>query len=171
MTISISYLFQFNTLYIWRKVAYSAEKAMAPHSSTLAWKIPWMEEPGRLQSMRSLGVRHNWGFHFHFSHSCIGEGNGNLLQYSRLENTQDREGWWAAVYGVTQSRTRLKRLSCSSSSNGIFRPHNKSKQVMKLIRLTDLDGDLSWTLGRAFNVHSLASCELPSQHLPTKIIF
>ena len=46
-------------------------------------------------------------------------------------------------HGVTQSRMRLKRLSCSSSSSRIFRPHNKSKQVMKLIRLIDLDGDLS----------------------------
>ena len=58
---------------------------MAPHSSTLAWKIPWMEEPGRLQSMGSLRVEHNW-LHFHFSLSCIGEGNGNPLQCSCLEN-------------------------------------------------------------------------------------
>ena len=50
---------------------------MAPHSSTLAWKIPWMEEPGRLQSMGSLGVGHDEQLHFHFSLSCIGEGNGN----------------------------------------------------------------------------------------------
>ena len=49
--------------------------------------------------------------HFHFSLSCIGEGNGNPLQCSCLENPRDGEAWWAAVYGVTQSRTRLKRLS------------------------------------------------------------
>ena len=54
--------------------------------------------------------------HFHFSLSCIGEGNGNPLQSSCLENPRDRGAWWAAVYGVTQSRTRLKRLSSSSSS-------------------------------------------------------
>ena len=53
--------------------------------------------------------------HFHFSLSCIGEGNGNPLQYSCLENPRDRGAWWAAVYGVAQSRTRLKRLSSSSS--------------------------------------------------------
>ena len=53
--------------------------------------------------------------HFHFSLSCIGEGNGNPLQCSCLENPRDGEAWWAAVYGVTQSRTRLKRLSSSSS--------------------------------------------------------
>ena len=49
--------------------------------------------------------------HLHFSLSCIGEGNGNPLQCSCLENPQDGEAWWAAVYGVTQSRTRLKWLS------------------------------------------------------------
>ena len=46
--------------------------------------------------------------HFHFSLSCIGEGNGNPLQYSYLENPRDRGAWWAAIYGVTQSQTQLK---------------------------------------------------------------
>ena len=55
--------------------------------------------------------------HFHFSLSCIGEGNGDPLQCSCLENPRDRGAWWAAVYGVAQSRTRLKRLSSSSSSS------------------------------------------------------
>ena len=58
------------------------EKVMAPHSSTLAWKIPWMEEPGRLQSMGSLESDTTERLHFHFSLSCIGEGNGNPLQRS-----------------------------------------------------------------------------------------
>ena len=53
--------------------------------------------------------------HFHFSLSCIGEGNGNPLQCSCLKNPRDRGAWWAAVYGVAPSRTRLKRLSSSSS--------------------------------------------------------
>ena len=192
----------------------SREKAMATHSSTLAWKIPWMEEPGGLQSMGSLRVGHDWAtslslftfmhwgrkwqptpvflpgefqwrgslvgchlwvaqsrtrlkwlsssssieqwrrqwhptpvllpgeshgwrslegcspwghwgsdtterLHFHFSLSCIGEGNGNPLQRSCLENPRDGGAWWAAVYGVAQSRTRLKRLSSSSSSSSI----------------------------------------------------
>ena len=157
---------------------------MAPHSSTLVWKIPWMEEPGRLQSIGLLGVRHDlvtqpppcfpyiikkltvyqiiylssfictspsngrrqwhptlvlspgkshgwrslvgcspWGreesdtterFHFQFSLSCIAEGNGNPLQHSCLENLRDGRAWWAVVYGVAESRTRLKRLSSSS---------------------------------------------------------
>ena len=93
---------------------------MAPHSSTLAWKTPWTEEPCRLQSMRSLRVRHDWRLHFHFSLSCIGEGNGNPLQCFCLENPRDKGAWWAAVYGVTQSRTRLKWLSSSSSSSILY---------------------------------------------------
>ena len=88
---------------------------MAPHSSTLAWRIPLTEEPGVLQSMGSLRVDTTVRLHFHFSHSCIGEGNGNPLQCSCLENPRDGGAWLAAVYGVAQSRTRLKRLSSSSS--------------------------------------------------------
>ena len=89
-----------------------ASKAVAPHSSTLAWEIPWTEEPGRLQSVGSLRVGHDW-LHFHFSLSCIGEGNGNPLRYSCLENPRDRGACWAAVYGVAQSWTWLMRLSSS----------------------------------------------------------
>ena len=85
--------------------------AMAPHSSTLAWRIRWTEEPGGLQSMGSLGVGHDWWLPFHFSLSCTGEGNSNPLQCSCLENPRDGGAWWAAIYGVAQSRTRLKRLS------------------------------------------------------------
>ena len=99
---------------------FTTEKAMAPHSSTLAWKIPWTEEPSGLPSMGSHRVGHNWAtslslFTFHFSLLCIGEGNGNPLQWSCLDNPRDRGAWWAAIYGVAQSRTRLKQLSSSSS--------------------------------------------------------
>ena len=97
---------------------YNSSKEMATHSSTLAWKIPWMEEPGGLKSMGSLRVGNDWEASFHFSLSCIGEGNGNPLQCSCLENPRDGGAWWAAVYEVTQSRTWLKRLSSSSSSSG-----------------------------------------------------
>ena len=147
---------------IWLHLNLLTGEGNAPHSSTLAWKIPWMEEPGRLQSMRSLRVRHDWATslsvftfmhwrrkwhptpvllsgkshgrrslegcspwgrwgsdtterpHFHFTLSCIGEGNGNPLQCSCLENPRDGGAWWAAIYGVAQSRTRLKWLSSSS---------------------------------------------------------
>ena len=95
---------------------------MAPHSSTLTWKIPWMEEPGRLQSMGSLGVGHDWVASlslFTFMHwrrkwqptpvflPGESQGRGSLVG-------------WAAVYGVAQSRTRLKRLSSSSSSSKVL---------------------------------------------------
>ena len=158
------------------------EKEMATHSSILAWRIPWTEEPGGLQPMGSQRVGHDWAtsltylefnkylliitaliflpsvlffstfilkvqrrqwqhtpvllpgnshgrrslvgcspwgrwgsdtterLPFHFSLSCIGEGNGNPLQCSCLENPRDGGAWWAAVYGVAQSRTRLKWL-------------------------------------------------------------
>ena len=79
--------------------------------------------PGKSHGQRSLVGCSPWGceeldtterLHFQFSLSCIGEGNGNLLQCSCLENPRDGGAWWAAVYGVAQSRTRLKRLSSSS---------------------------------------------------------
>ena len=142
-------------------LVYFSEKAVATHSSTLAWKIPWTEEPGRLQSMGSLRVAHDWAtslslfsflhwrrkwqpspvflpgesqgwgrlvgchlwgcteldtterLHFHFSLSCIGEGNGNPLQCSCLESSRDGGAWWAAIYGVAQSQTGLKRLTAA----------------------------------------------------------
>ena len=73
---------------------------MAPHSSTLEWKIPWMEEPGGLQSMGSLRVRHDRAT----SLSCIGEGNGNPLQCSCLENPRDEGGWVGCrLWGHTES--------------------------------------------------------------------
>ena len=81
--------------------------------------------PGKSHGRRSLVGCSPWGheesdtterLHFHFSLSCTGEGNGNPLQCSCLENPRDGGAWWAAVYGVAQSRTRLKRLSSSSSS-------------------------------------------------------
>ena len=91
---------------------------MAPHTPALL--------PGKSHGQRSLVGCSPWGreesdttewLHFHSSLSCIGEGNGNPLQCSYLENPRDGGACWAAVYGVAQSRTRLKRLSSSSSSN------------------------------------------------------
>ena len=71
-------------------ITLNKEKAMAPHSSTLAWKISWTEKPGGLQSMGSQRVRHNWVTSL--SLSCIGEGNGNPLQCSCLENRSQGQG-------------------------------------------------------------------------------
>ena len=82
--------------------------------------------PGKSHGQRSMVGCSPWGrkesdttkrLHFHFSLSCLGEGNGNPLQCSCLENPRGGGAWWAAVYGVAQSRTRLKRLSSSSSSS------------------------------------------------------
>ena len=88
---------------------------MALQSSTLAWKTH-----GR-RSLVGCSPWGRWGsdtterLHFQFSLSCIGEGNGNSLQCSCLENPRDGGAWWAAIFGVAQSWTRLKRLSSSSS--------------------------------------------------------
>ena len=89
---------------------------MATHSSTLAWKIPWTEKPGGLQSMRSQRVDMTEWLHFHFSLSCIGEGNGNPLQCSCLENPMDRRGWWAMVHRFAKCWTWLKWLSTHAHS-------------------------------------------------------
>ena len=82
--------------------------------------------PGKSHGWRSLVGCSPWRhkesdkterLHFHFSLSCIREGNGNPLQCSCLENPRDRGACWAAVYGVAQNQTRLKRFSSSSSSS------------------------------------------------------
>ena len=91
------------------------------------WRRQWLPTPvllpGKSHGQRSLVDCSPWGrtesdttarLHFHFSFLCIGEGNGNPLQWSCLENPRDGGAWWAAIYGVAQSRTRLKRLSSSS---------------------------------------------------------
>ena len=103
-------------------------KFMVPYDHS--WRRQWHPTPvllpGKSHGWRSLEGCSPWGhwgsdtteqLHFHFSLSCIGEGNGNPLQYSCLENPRDRGAWWAAVYGVAHSRTRLKQLSSSSSSS------------------------------------------------------
>ena len=92
------------------------------------WRRQWHPTPvllpGKSHGWRSRVGCSPWGreesnttewLHFDFSLSCIGEGNGNPLQCSCLENPRDGGAWWAAIYGVAQSRTRLKQLSSSSS--------------------------------------------------------
>ena len=104
------------------------------------WRRQWQPTPlllsGKSHGQRSRIGCSPWGLeesdtteqlHFHFSLSCIGEGKGNPLQCSCLENPRDGGAWWAAVYGVAQSRTRLKRLCSSSSSNensNMWNKHN-----------------------------------------------
>ena len=121
----------------------------------LWWRRQWHPTPvllpGKSHGWRSLVGCHPWGreesdtteqLHFHFSLSCI-EGNGNPLQCSCLENPRDGGAWWAAVYGVAQSRTQLKRLS-SSSSSGIFSEGNDRGWDIWLEGITDsMDMSLS----------------------------
>ena len=96
---------------------------------SINWRRWWHPTPvllpGKSHGRRSLVSCSPWGceesdtteqLHFHFSLSCTGEGNGNPFQCSCLENPRDGGAWWAAIYGVAQSRTRLKRLSSNSSS-------------------------------------------------------
>ena len=96
---------------------------MASHSSTLAWKIRWTEEPARLQSMGSQSQTRwsDFTFTFHF-HALEKE---MATHSSVVENPRDGGAWWAAAYGVAQSWTRLKQLSSSSSSTGLYKtgPH------------------------------------------------
>ena len=93
------------------------------HAGRRQWHPTPVLLPGKSHGWRSLVGCSPWGrwesdtterLHFHFSLSCLGEGNGNPIQCSCLENPRDGGAWWAAVYGVAQSRTRLKWLSSSS---------------------------------------------------------
>ena len=100
-------------------------------------KIPWRRKwhptpvllPGKPHGRRNLVGCSPWGctesdtterLHFHFSLSCIGEANSNPLQCYCLENPRDSGAWWAAIYGVAQSRTQLKRLNSNGSRNSIL---------------------------------------------------
>ena len=94
--------------------------------------------PGKSHGWRGLVGCSPWGrqesdtteqLHFHFSLSCIGGRNGNPLQCSCLENPRGGGAWWAAIYGVAQSRTRLKRLSSSSSSSWIIEKARESRKT------------------------------------------
>ena len=114
--------------------------------------------PGKSHGWRSLVGCSPWGrensdtterHHFHFSLSCIGEGNGNPLQCSCLEKPRDGGAWWAAAYGVAQSRTRLKRLSTSSSNlfgDEHFRqlPAECKERVNSHPRMEHMDSLSSW---------------------------
>ena len=121
-------------------------------TSVLCWiRRQWQPTPvllpGKSHGQRSLVGCSPWGhwesdttewLHFHFSLSCIGEGNGNPLQCSCLENPRDGGAWWAVVYGVAQSQTRLKRLSSSSSSSSVV----NLLSIFVSIQLSFSEGDI-----------------------------
>ena len=153
---------------------------MAPHSSTLAWKIRWAEEPGRLQSTGSRRVRQDWAFHFHFhfSLSCFGEGNGNPLRCSCLENPRDREPGGLLSMG-SQSRTRLKWLSSSSSSRHLatgFQIAQRTHEIFVIIpwgtyqlkQVYRLGNWVSERLGDSFKIKEMIIWEL---EVPTQDTF
>ena len=93
-----------------------SEKAMATHPSTLAWKIPWTEEPGRLQSLGSLRAGHDWATSLSLFTFMHWRRKWQLTPVFLPGESRDGGTWWAAVYGVAQSGTQLKWLSSSSSS-------------------------------------------------------
>ena len=130
------------------------------------WHPTPVHLPGKSYGRRSLVGWSPWGLeesdttewlHFQFSLSCIGEGNGNPLQCSCLENPRDGGAWWAAVSGVAQSRTRLKRLSSSSCSskhsNTEHFPketHNKVTGMSIFQTISPRQSDMSFD-----NIHSI----------------
>ena len=115
--------------------------------------------PGKSHGRRSLVGYSPWGceeldtterLHFHFLFSCIGEGNGNPLQCSCLENPRDGGAWWAAVYGVAQSRTRLKWLSSSREFSIVLNAFSRELNLMNWVEkesaeLGNVENILSWT--------------------------
>ena len=120
--------------------------------------------PGKSHGLRSLVGCSPWGrwgsdttkqLHFHFLLSCIWEGNGNPLQCSCLENPRDGGAWWAAVYGVAQSRTQLKQLSSSSSSNSLCR-----SRIQKGISVS-IESEVNW------GSRHLKACLGLAESLPT----
>ena len=116
------------------------QRSMDFMDPTHRWRRWWHTTPvllpGKSHGRRSLVGCSSWGhkesdtterLYFHFSLSCIGEGNGNPLQCSSLENPRDGGDFWAAVYGVAQSRTRLRRLSSSSTVHRVTKSITKSQ--------------------------------------------
>ena len=95
--------------------AYIVEKAMAPHSSTLAWKIPWTEEPGRLQSMGSLRVGQDWATSLSLFTFTNWKRKWQPTPILLPGESQGRGAWWAAVYGVAQSRHDWSNLAAAAA--------------------------------------------------------
>ena len=137
----------------WHKLPSHLEYLAGP-----GWRRQWHPTPvllpGKSHGWRSLVGCSPWGrwgsdtterLHFHFSLSCTGEGNGNPLQCSCLENPRDGGAWWAAVYRVAQSRTQLKRLNSSSSSPSLktLSPHTVTFWALE-VGTTTVNFEGSW---------------------------
>ena len=107
---------------------------MAPHSSTLAWRVPWTEEPGRLQSMGLLRVGHDWATSLGLLTFMHWRRKWQPTPVFLPENPRDGGAWWAAIYRVAQSRTQLRRLSSSSRVN-TFRVERERSSLVELLFL------------------------------------
>ena len=133
-----------------------------PTSRTVSNKFFWQWQPtpvllpGKSHGRRSLEGCSPWGrwgsdtterLHFHFSLSCIGEWNGNPLQCSCLEDPRDGGAWWAGIYGVAQSRTRLKRLSIAYELPSLLNRLNRLRQISTVIRMQSFWNSL-YSIGR-----------------------
>ena len=116
---------------------------MATHSSSLAWQIPWTEEPGGLQSMGSLGVGHDWATSLSLFTFMHWRRKWQPAPVFLPGESQGQGAWWAAVYGVAQSRTRLKWLS-SGSSNPI---HEGSTSWPNHLPRASPSNTIAWRLG------------------------
>ena len=138
----------------------------------LQWRRQWHPTPvllpGESHGRRSLVGWSSWGhwesdtterLHFYFSFSCVGEGNGNPLQCFCLENPRDGGAWWAAVSGVAQNQTRLKRLSSSSSSSSEVLKHPQFP--ISSLKMPVLSSHLAW---------SFVQIEIPSQAYASGIL-
>ena len=99
---------------------FNLEKAMTPHSSTLAWRIPWTEEPGRLQSMGSLRVWQDWATSLSLFTFMHWRRKWQPIPVFLPGESQGQRSLVGAIYGVTQSGTWLKWLSSSSSSSPLI---------------------------------------------------
>ena len=107
---------------------------MAPHSSTHAWKIPWTEEPGRLQSMGSHRAGHDWATSLSLFTFMHWRRKWQPTPVFLLENPRDGGAWWAAVYGVAQSQTWPKRLSSINITQGLPRWFSGKESVCQCWR-------------------------------------
>ena len=115
-----------------KHIALISEKAMAPHSSTLAWKIPWTEEPGRLQSMGSLRVGHDWVTSLSLLTFTSWRRKWQPTPVFLPGESQGRGSLMGCRHGVAQSRTQQKRLSSSSTNLASKNPYLPT-QVMPFI--------------------------------------
>ena len=116
----------------------------APLSSTLAWKIPWTQEPGGLQSMGSLRVGHDWATSLSLFTFMHWRRKWQPTPVFLPGESQGRGAWWAAVYGVAQSQTQLKQLSSSSSSSSSSH-RNQIKKEKKWVHTGEEEVKLSLT--------------------------